>query len=236
MLNVYIKVNHMSCVHKNWRSNITAATQSKKWGSVEPFEPALPRQGVYKSSLTNFQDTLKQSSSRPLHWSSLLCITIICTVKWQATLYQCIYKYECWNVFMWACDDELITVSSILLPILSVLTDNYWAPECTKITRLVINFFQEQQNSRRFPVFPGVVDTLRGLWHAPFKLWRPTDLLDLTSFSHPNIKNSRRNFFTCTLGGPKAQHSPTRVNRPPTPGIYPNALIDYLSLFYGRRR
>jgi len=48
------------------------------------------------------------------------------------------------------------------LPIfLFFFADNYWATESTKITLLVTNFFQEhQQNSRRFPAFPGVVDTL----------------------------------------------------------------------------
>jgi len=56
-------------------------------------------------------------------------------MKWQAALYQCIYKYEFWNVFIWASDDELqptlITVSAILLTT---------ATECTKITPLVIYF------------------------------------------------------------------------------------------------
>ena len=84
-----------------------------------------------------------------LHWSSLLSITIIRTMKWQAALYQCIYKYEFWNVFVWACDDELrptlITVPSI--------QKNYTAD---------YKFFQEhQQKSRRFPVFPGGISNSR---------------------------------------------------------------------------
>jgi len=60
------------------------------------------------------------------------------------------------------------------LPTFSVLADNYWAPERTKITLLIINFsrsinknpgdfkyFQEEfQIPGDFLVFPGVVDTM----------------------------------------------------------------------------
>ena len=86
-------------------------------------------------------------------------------MKWKAALYQCIYKYEFWDVFIWACDNELI-----LRPTFTVLVDNYLAPECTEITLLVINFSRSNNkipvfprgisNSRIFPVLPGVADTL----------------------------------------------------------------------------
>jgi len=55
----------------------------------------------------DFQDTFNKCPVDFLHSSSLLSITIIRTMKWQAALYQCTYKYEFWNVFVWACDDEL---------------------------------------------------------------------------------------------------------------------------------
>jgi len=87
-----------------------------------------------------------------LHLLSLLSITIICTMKWEAALYQCIYKYEFWDVFIWARDDELITVSSILL---TTMMNNAWMYKNYTVS---YNFFQKQrQNSRRFPVFPEVV-------------------------------------------------------------------------------
>jgi len=114
-------------------------------------------EGAYKSSLTNFQDILTLNSSRFLCWTSLISIT--CTMIRQATQYQ--------NAYM---KSEMFVNEHV------VMSSNQRSSLChpTKLLLLFVQIFQEHQlnstifpvfpggisNSWRFPVVPGVVDTL----------------------------------------------------------------------------